>query len=174
MRRTVLGLACGLGLLLVSSQSAQSQTTTTTQGLGADPFSLYYGWYLPNQAYQAAQPRVEDTINNITAVRQYNALSERAGLFDIGSPFGDEALDPLAPYSPRRGMERRARAAAPNTNNPVFRGTGPPLYYTRVGQFYPGVRSVGHGPNRNIAVMRSGRSGGMPSMPSMPSMPGPR
>ena len=37
---------------------------------GVDPFSFYYGYYLPHQAAIAAQPTPLDTINQITAARQ--------------------------------------------------------------------------------------------------------
>ena len=38
-------------------------------GLGGDPFSLYYGYYLPQQAALAAQATPLDTINAATAAR---------------------------------------------------------------------------------------------------------
>jgi len=105
MRHYLFGAAVATCLLVVGASNASAQGLST--GLGTDPFSLYYGWYLPNQQFQAMQPRVEDTINNITAVRQFNGLADRAGIFDTGSPFGGEDdLDPLRPYAPARGGMR--------------------------------------------------------------------
>src|SRR5262249_44205931 len=119
---------------------------------------------LPHQAYIAAQPTPLDTINQITAQRQFNAVTDRAGLYDPVSPFGEDELDPLRPYSGSSKNERRAKPQefASTTN---ARGTGPALYYNRTARYFPRVRA-GYGPNRNIAVTR-GRMGGMGGMGTM-------
>ncbi len=178
MRHPRFGLAVALGVfLLIPAGRAHAQLAG---GLGNDPFSLYYGFYLPHQAAIAAQPTPLDTINAVTAARQFTAVTDRAALYDPISPYSDEELDPLAPFSARRGRGRTA--TIPNFANNA-RGTGPALYYNRLARYYPNLRSTGRGPNRNLAHVRSGRfggggggisggfSGGMP-MPSSSSFPG--
>ena len=108
---------------------------------GVDPFSFYYGYYLPHQAAIAAQPTPLDTINQITAQRQYTALSERQGLYDPISPYGEEDLDPNRPYSAKRGGERVARPYSYPVTTSNIRGTGPALYYARTARYYPQLRA---------------------------------
>jgi hypothetical protein len=186
------GWAVVLGLLALFVPA--SRAPAQVGGVGADPFSFYYGYYLPHQAAIAAQPSPLDTINAITAARQQNALADRPSLYDPISPYGDDQ-DLLDPFS-RRGQERLTKLNGAASN---ARGTGPAGYYGRTGRYHPTLRS-GRGPNRNIAVARYSRFGGlggggggggpnnpsfgmgamgMPSMPGMggmgmPSMPGPR
>jgi hypothetical protein len=142
---------------------------------GADPFSLYFGYYLPHAAAVAATPTPLDTINQLTAARQFQAVTDRAGLYDPISPYGEQDIDPLRPSGDRKGerMVRPQQFAVATSN---ARGQGPALYYNRTARYYPQLR-VGRGPNRNLGAVRSGRGGGvgggMMGMPSMPS-PGPR
>jgi hypothetical protein len=139
---------------------------------GVDPFSFYYGYYLPHQAAIAAQPRPMDTLNAITAERQMNAATDRAGLYDPISPYAQEDEDQLGQYGrSRRGRERLANPPAFQTNPSALSpaGRGSPMYYNRTARYFPQIR-VGQGPNRNLAVHRQARGGyggGMPSMPSM-------
>ena len=149
--------------------------------MGNDPFSLYFGFYLPNQARIAAQSTPIDTINAAQAARQFSAARDRTGLYDPTSPFGEEETDPLRPYGNRRERLVRAHAFPTSTTNARMRGNTPPLYYNRTAQYYQTLR-VGHGPNSNLAVTRSGGrySGGSYGMPStnvqsyMNPNPGPR
>jgi hypothetical protein len=166
MRRPVLGWAVLLGLsfLLLPSNRAQAQ------GVFNDPFSFYYGYYLPHAAYVAAQPTPLDTINAMTAVRQGAAVTDRAGLYDPISPYGEEELDPSRPFAQRRGGGGRPSIPQHTAN---AKGGGPKMYYNRTAQYYPTI-ALGRGPNRNITIPRGARSSGGFGMPSMPSMPGPR
>lgn len=170
MRRPLLGLAVLLGgSLLIPTNRAQAQ------GFGsADPFSLYYGFYLPHQAAIAAQPTPLDTINAATAARAPVVTSDRAGLYDPISPYGEEDYEPLRAGSTRRRNERKARTSSFPTNTTAAmtnRGLGASSYYfNRTPSYYPTLRR-GSGPNHNLAS-RGGRGGG--GMPAMPSMPGPR
>jgi hypothetical protein len=177
MRRPISGLAVVLGIVLLThTGEARAQMGT----LGADPFSLYFGYYLPHQAAIAAQPTPMDTINAVQAQRQVAAAADRTGLYDPVSPFGDEDLDPLRPYG-RRGSERliRPHSFATSTVNHRARGTAPPAYYNRHGtgisQYYSNM-PMGFGPNRNLAVTRGGgrSAGGSFGMPSAQSSLGPR
>ena len=176
MRRPMLGWLAGVAVLaLAPATSANAQGIGA--GVGADPFSFYYGYYLPHQAAIAAQPRVSDPINQVVANRQYAAQTDRSSLYDPISPYGDEESDPLRPYSPQGGRGAGRAAGAPSFtyggNNSNTRGNGPAMYYSRTARYFPSLRT-GRGPNSNVGVSRrGGGGGGMPSMPSMPSM-GPR
>ena len=177
MRRTLLGVAATLAVLALSPPG-EARAQVGGVGVGADPFSFYYGYYLPHQAYIAAQPRAIDTINQVVAQRQYAAATDRSALYDPISPYGgDEEVDPLRPFAGRQaGAVRPASppnyAMGPAAGN--TRGAGPALYYTRTSRYFPTLRT-GRGPNANLAAHRRGGGGmGMPAMPSMPSMPGPR
>jgi hypothetical protein len=157
MLRRLLALSVAVAVCsLVPAPPAGAQVL----GTGVDPFSFYYGYYLPHQAAIAAQPTPLDTINQITAARQLNAMSERAGLYDPISPYGEEELDPQRPYSGRRGTERRARPGPFAVSTSNVRGTGPAVFYSRTAQYFPQIRT-GRGPNRNIAVTRRAGGGGM-------------
>lgn len=181
MRRPLLVLVLVSAAWLLAPRSGWAQGTTLPQ-FGVDPFATYYGWYLPNQAYQASQPRVEDTINAITVVRQRAAVAERDGLFDSRSRFDLDEEDDFGRYAPRGGarggggrMGGPGGGVAANPFGSNTRGTGPALYYNRTGRYFPTMRT-GHGPNQNLARLRSPRGmggGGGMGMPGM-GMPGPR
>ena len=166
LRRPLLALVVTLAACpFLPSPRAEAQILgTTTSGFangGVDPFSFYYGYYLPHQAAIAAQPTPLDTINQVTAARQFTALSERQGLYDPISPFGEEDLDPNRPYSAKRGGDRASRAYLYPVMSSNIRGTGPALYYARTARYYPQLK-VGKGPNRNLAVTKRGSLGGIP------------
>jgi len=175
LRRPLVALAIALAIgLLAPADRAEAQLLGA--GGGLDPFNFYFGYYLPHQAYVAAQPTPLDTINQITAARQFNAVTERAGLYDPISPYGGEELDPLRPYAPSRGGERLAKphTFAGATSN--SQGSGPAIYYNRTARYYPALRT-GRGPNRNIAAVRGSRGSigaGGGGMPGGFSGPGPR
>jgi len=160
-------LAVGFSLLVTTSR-APAQVAGT--GLGVDPFSLYFGYYLPHQAYVAAQPRPMDTINALTAERQQNAATDRAGLYDPISPYAldDDDQDPLRRYGSKNGKERVARPKSFATRTSNAGGGGPPQYFNRTGRYHQQL-PLGQGPNRNLVVPRGRPGMGMPSMPSMPS-----
>ena len=156
----------GVGLGLQSEVKAQIGGI----GVGADPFSFYYGYYLPHAQYMAAQPNVLDSINRVTANRQAAASTDRSALYDPISPYGEDDLDPLRPYSSsKNGRDRAVRARGFNMNDQLHtKGTGPAGYYNRTAQYFPTLR-VGRGPNQNIAMIRGPRrGGGMPTMPQSP------
>ncbi len=176
LRRPVLGLAylIGISLLLPATSSAQIAGSATS---GVDPFASYYGFYLPNQAYQAAQTRVEDTINAITVVRQQNAMAQRNGLYDARSRFDiDEDQDLFRPYAPTRRGERAGGLTTTNVFGGNVRGTGPPLYYNRTARYFPTLKQA-HGPNRNLMSLRTRGAGagiGGMGLPGMSIGAGPR
>lgn len=171
MRRSFLGLAAALTLVTFApSGRAYAQTG----GVGSDPFSFYYGYYLPHQSAIAATPTPMDTINQNIAQRQRDALTDRSTLYDPASPFGEDE-DPLAPYSGSK-RNRTSRTGALGHVRGLQTGGGPSMYYNRTARYFPDLK-VGRGPNRNLAAVRGGRGGGagMSAMGGgMPSMPGPR
>jgi len=149
----VLALTFAFGFLLPMGR-AEAQFG----GFGNDPFSLYFGYYLPHQAYVAAQPTSLDTINQITSARQYAAVTDRAGLYDPISPYSAEEVDPLRPYDPKRSGERLARPSLPTLTTNA-NGSGPASFYSRTARYYPHLRAS-RGPNRNLGVSRGPRGGG--------------
>jgi len=171
MRHPRFGLAVALGVcLLIPGSRVHAQAGN----LGSDPFSFYYGYYLPHQAAIAAQPTPLDTINAITQQRQFNAVTNRAALYDPISPYAEEDLDPLTPYGAQRGRARGTQTTPGFASN--ARGSGPGLYFNRTGRYHPALANrVPRGPNRNIAAVRGSRlGGGGGGIPSIPSLPGPR
>jgi hypothetical protein len=179
MRRAFLGLAAALTMIALLPPG-QALAQIGGIGVGADPFSFYYGYYLPHQAAMAATPTPLDTINQVNAQRQVTAQTDRTALYDPISPYGAEE-DPFSPYA-GKGRDRSARGAQGFTfsygaENASLRGNGPATYYNRVARYYPGLRT-GRGPNQNLARVRTSRAGGMGmgggmGMPGMPGgMPG--
>lgn len=176
MRRPFLAFAAALVVVMLAPSGRAFAQFGGVGGVGADPFSFYYGYYLPHQAAIAAQPTPLDTINQVTAQRQYTAQTDRSTLYDPISPYGDED-DPLSRYG-KRANERLAKVQGFSYGSPDgnSRGTGPVMYYNRTARYFPGLKT-GRGPNQNLARVRSARGGfggGMPSMPSMPTGVGPR
>ncbi|HEY2157961.1 MAG TPA: hypothetical protein VGH33_20200 [Isosphaeraceae bacterium] len=172
MRRALWVLAAGAAILGWADGS-RGQFPSSSAG---DPFFLYYGWYLPQQAALANQPRIQDTIQANVAQNQAYATTNRSNLYDPNGGYG--RFNPHAPEpelgagagaSGRGTIGLRMRSTVPTSN---ANGQGPSLYFNRTAQHYPSAR-VGQGPNRNLAVAGRGvrRSA---NMPSMPSMPGPR
>lgn len=179
MRRPVLGWVLALSVLtLAPAGNAWAQGP----GILSDPFSFYYGYYLPHQAAQAAQPRAIDPINQVVANRQYTAQTDRSQLYDPISPYGDEDADMFSPYGGGGGGRRGGMTSPSGARSGQgvgygytasnIAGNGPSLYYNRSARYFPSLKP-GRGPNRNLAPMRGRAGAGMPSMPSMPSMGGP-
>lgn len=183
MHRPVLALLFAAVVVIAAPCSGRAQTAATygAGALGSDPFAQYFGWYLPNQAYQASQPRVEDTINAITVVRQRQAIAARDNVFDTRSRFDIEDDTEFGRAVPRGSRNRGMMTTQTSPFAQNVRGMGPSLYFTRTDRYFPMIRS-GHGPNRNIAALRSARGsagamggavGGGMGIPGG-GMPGPR
>jgi hypothetical protein len=176
MRRALWVLAAVIAVSAWANMGL-AQTVNNPGGF-SDPFFLYYGWYLPSQNALANQPRVEDTINYNVGQNQANAMTNRAGLYDPNGGYGrfdpnasGDPFDPSARGGGGRGLAMRSRATIPTSN---ANGGGPPLYYNRMAQHYPSIRS-GRGPNRNVAVMgRGARRGGGGGGGMGVGAPGPR
>jgi len=151
----MIGLAVAFGFSLMAPASQ-------AQGFGnfSDPFTFYYGFYLPHQAAVATRPTPMDTLNAVTAERQFNAPTNRSGMFDPVSPYGMEDPDIFG-----AGGRGRGQALSSPSMNSNARGTGPAMHYNRTARYFPGRRE-GRGPNSNISVGSPRR--GMTSMPSMP------
>lgn len=139
-------LAILLTLALLTSLSASdAKAQFFGEGNFNDPFFQYYGFYLPRQAALAAQPRPQESINALAAARQYNAMTERAGLYDPIQPFGEFGSDGQLFDRRRRGGYGGMASLGANGN-----GNGPTGYYNRTHTYFPGLRSgrTAAGPQR--------------------------
>jgi hypothetical protein len=156
MRTRWLGGLVVLGLFAVASP-AEAQFIT---GSNYNPFNLYYGWYLPQQAALAARPRPSDAINVLSAARQRTASTERSTLYDPAGGYGlTDRFDPSMPFADRQQVRRGSGGLATMGTN--VNGAGPGAYYNRASSFFPGLRA-GRGPNANAAAapVRQGGFGG--------------
>jgi len=125
-------------------------------GIVSDPFAFYYAFYLPNQQMQALRPRPSDSIDQAMVARQYYAQMDRTPLTSPSSPYSDQMYDPLRPYS-RQGQERVARPYVFTSDPSNSDGSGPSLYFNRVGKYHPKLR-IGKGPNANVNGSAMGRA----------------
>ncbi|MGE3819144.1 MAG: hypothetical protein AB7I30_06880 [Isosphaeraceae bacterium] len=175
MRRPLLGWVAALAVVACAPTD---RAFGQLGGVTSDPFSFYYGYYLPHQQAMAAQPRATDTINQIVARRQYTAQTDRTSLYDPISPYASDEMDQFDP----RGADRRAMSGGVRRQSFSYgggdpgnlSGNGPASHYKRTERYFPTLRD-GRGPNMNLSAVRPGASrafGSMPNMPSMPSAPG--
>ena len=165
MASRIVGLAVLLGLLTLAPPAR-------AQGLGGfdDPFTLYYGFFLPRQAALAATPRPEQTVNAMASIRQERIANERAGLYDPIIPPWANNNDPADIQGNRRAGKRPGGVAF---NSGVGSNLGPGVskYYGRTPTGYkqlPSGRS--RGANASLAVgSRRGGGGGARGMVPSPS-----
>ncbi len=128
----------------------------------SDPFFLYYGYYVPFQAYEASLPRPEDTVRAFSAQRQMTALTERSGLFDPAGSLND--YDPLRAFGSEGGRSPLPRTSPTGVVNSHINGSGPAGYFNRVNTYYPTLR-YGRGANQSLSpISRSPRSRNMGMM----------
>ena len=121
---------------------------------GNDPFSLYYGYLVPQQAYQASIPKPVDTLRAFSEQNQVRALSERAGLFDTTGQTAAGAYDPLEAFGGFGTTSRTPRTYSMGIANQNLAGTGPPNYFTRHNNYFPTIRT-----GRSANTSASGRIG---------------
>ena len=164
MRRTWIGLA--VAVLGLTFGASPSRAQVAGAGVFSDPFSLYYGLYLPRQAAIASQTTSTDIIGAAAVNRQESILeSDRTNaLFGDIQPFGLEDLDPSTPFGAKRNRQQVNRVAIHAQGG---KGShAPPRYYgatNGLARYYPNMKS-GVSANRNTAMTRgtvgqSGRSG---------------
>ncbi len=159
MRRPLIGLAVVIGFSALAT-GASAQAT----GVFSDPFSLYYGLYLPRQQALANQTTSQDLINNQAVARQQSVMaSERAGLYEDVPAFAIDELDPSRSFGRQRSGGRSYQNRRPATFQNARVGTGPPNYFLTGGvkslaQYHPTISS-GHGPNSNLPRSRGGVGG---------------
>jgi hypothetical protein len=144
MRRTILSLAV---VCIVSATATTSRAQF--QGGFDDPFFLYYSYFVPQQAFFASIPRQEDVLRQMAVQRQFNALTDRAGLFEPGSS--------LAGYDPFAVFGEQNRSRLPNVTpvgvaNGNLAGTGLSMYHNRTGSYFPGMRTAA---SRSAAASRA-------------------
>lgn len=139
MRRVWMGLIVAVGLALCPA-SSQAQVTQS----GGDPFSLYYGFYLPRQQALLNQPGPTAQLNTMAIERKYQAQVDRSELYDPSvEPFYlDMGGDP-ARFGSRTGQERKVRTAPMGVVSTVRAGHGDPRFFNRIGSYYPSFRTGG-------------------------------
>jgi hypothetical protein len=138
-----------------------------------NPFTFYYGVYLPRQAALAAQPSVRDSIRQYSVERQYSAVTERAGLYDPAGPIGLEGYDPLQPFGSQAQRRSRPRLSPGGIASLNLNGQGPSDYFNRTASFHPRL-ATGRSVNANIYKPQYGvrPRQGMPGMGAMAGMGG--
>jgi hypothetical protein len=158
------GIVVALGLLAISP-TARAQVPNLPPGFGNntfDPFSAYYGYYLPRNQSIAAQRAggATEAINLNAQARQADALAaSRAGaLYNMDNPYDFVPLE-------ERNFTRPATVLVPGQRaNPY-----PGAYYGRAPGSFTGYRSgapgtVGGGGGRSRLPqmgMGASRMGGM-------------
>ncbi len=157
MRRFIVGLAAALTCVILLPVPQASAQGVGPSG-GGDVFSFYYGYYLPNAAFVASQPKTIDTLNQITQIREFNAQTDRTSLYDPISPYAEED-DKFSSRGAKAGRGG-GRSGDGRFGTSMLRGNGPSQYYGRTAQYFPTLRS-GRGPNRNLATLRRRGGGGM-------------
>ncbi len=173
MRRIVLA-SLGVVVLGLSSTARAQQNVNV-----ADPFFLYYSYYIPRQLSFEAQASMGPTAQVLAQdqYRQQMTLRERAGTAsNLFGGFVDtlddmDSADMSRGYSIQRERERRImmRRGIGGVNTTNQTGRGPARYHSgHVARFYPKSRR-GYGPNQNIARVRQrGTPLGGSGVPSAP------
>ena len=114
-----------------------------------DPFTQYYGFYLPRQAALAAQPTTPQMLNNVAVARQEIIQQDRSGLYNPGaSPFLGDSYDPLNPFG-RGGAERLPRLSGQLIGGRSSSTPAPGHFYNRTSTYYPTFRA-GASANSNM------------------------
>ncbi|CAN5909970.1 hypothetical protein BH23PLA1_BH23PLA1_33340 [soil metagenome] len=137
MRRLIFGLALTTGILAVAP-AVQAQNPIGS----ADPFFLYYGYFLPRQQSIAAMQQAGSVavLNSNSAARSFDAQARRFDQDQGLRPLGMDELDPSAPIG-------AGRMQAGRSTGPVFLSPGQvsspynSLYHNRTAGFYPGLRT---------------------------------
>lgn len=124
-------------LILASSAEAQNQSV-------GDPFSLYYGFFLPRQAAMSMNMGPSATLNQISSERQRFSAVERGSLYDPSEPFGLDMGGFGGASDARGNRERRVPTSPMGLISDNRMGMGVPGYFNRTSSFYPSLRqSVG-------------------------------
>jgi hypothetical protein len=132
MRRSILPLA----VVAIISAAATPGRAQFQGGLN-DPFFLYYSYFVPQQSYFASIPRQEDVLRQMAVQRQFNALTDRAGLFEPGSSLS--GYDPFAAFN--QNLSRMPRVTPVGVVNSNLSGMGVAGYHNRTGSYFPGMRT---------------------------------
>lgn len=159
MRRLLVGSAV-LAAVATFATPGRAQVFPNNTVPGGDPFFLYYGFFLPRQAMLSLQPRPQDTVNALSAARQFSAQTERAGLYDPVSPFGADLYDPSRPFAGRATGRSRRPLPMTGVTGTNINGMGPAAYYSRTNGYYPSLR-VGRSTNIGAGYSRGGFGAGV-------------
>ena len=124
-----------------------------------DPFSLYYGYLIPQQAYQASLPKPIDTVRAYSELSQARSLSAQAGLLNPGSLSAAGGSDPLSEFG---GLNRTSRSPSTYSGgviNQNLGGTGPSSYFGRHSTYFPTIRT-GRNASQAATLSTGSRGGG--------------
>ena len=122
-----------LTLLVVQPAQAQNQSV-------GDPFSLYYGFFLPRQAAMSMNMGPSATLNQISSERQRFSAVERGSLYEPSQPFGLDMGGFGGASDARGNRERRVPTSPMGLISDNRMGMGVPGYFNRTGSYYPRLR----------------------------------
>lgn len=170
MRRLAVWVCACVAAVLAAAQPVSAQQFGFS---GADPFFLYYSYYLPSQMQMSVQSSMGPSamIQANDALRQEYALRDRAGM-GAGSGFsayldaldsGGPDMDPTTSFSLMRQREkrllRRMSGGVPSSN---MDGRGTRHFRSGMASRYYPKMKLGYAPNKNLAITRrTGRFSGM-------------
>jgi hypothetical protein len=167
MSRFRIGLVVALGLLAISPSARAQFVPNLPPGFGTgqfDPFSAYYGYYLPRNQAMAAQMAggLNEAINLYSQARRLNAESARAStIYEMDDPYRMVPLEDR-PYTRPPTVLLPGQAAGP----------GPSGYFGRSQRYFYGARSGAPGATRAPSSARLPQARGVGGMGGMGGMRG--
>ncbi|WP_152051892.1 hypothetical protein [Tautonia marina] len=161
MSRFRIGLVVAIGLLAISPSARAQFVPNLPPGFGSgqfDPFSAYYGYYLPRNQAIAAQLAggSNEAINLYSQARRANAEAARAStIYEMDDPYRMVPLEDR-PYTRPPTVLLPGQAAGP----------APSGYFGRSQRYFYGARTGAPGETRGASSARlpqsrvGGRMGG--------------
>lgn len=149
MSRFRIGFVVAIGLLAVSPSARAQFVPNLPPGFGSgqfDPFSAYYGYYLPRNQSIAAQLAggSNEAINLYSQARRANAEAARAStIFEMDDPYRMIPLEDR-PYTRPPTVLLPGQAASP----------APSGYFGRSQRYFYGARTGAPGETRAAASAR--------------------
>ena len=116
-----------------------SGMTGSARAQFADPFFMYYSYFVPQQAALASVPKQEDNLRILGMQRQMTAQTNR----DVLGELNLGGYDPLSPFGGPGGPANKSRLPRVASTGPIsthVNGSGPQGYYNRTNTHFPGRR----------------------------------
>ena len=151
-----------LVLILAVLCLGSSGMSGTARAQFADPFFMYYSYFVPQQAALASVPKQEDNLRILGMQRQMTAQTNR----DVLGELNLGGYDPLSPFGgpgAAGGGANKSRLPRVASTGPIsthVNGSGPQGYYNRTNTHFPG-RRVGQTKASTNIVGTRGKIGGM-------------